>query len=443
MGRYQKGAYLSRFVCATIAWLLVLTGSIFASDVVLLIVDGAISPPVASYIVDNIDYGIKANAEAVIIQLDTPGGLDTSMREIIKKELNADIPVVVYVAPQGARAASAGALITIAADIAAMAPSTNLGAAHPVSIGMGKSEKDTTMEEKVVNDAASYAKSIAKKRGRNESWAEDAVRKSISTPAEEALEKGVIDIVAESTTDLLLKLDGRTIEKNKNTFTLHTKTANIIERPMGFRTRLLSVISNPNIAYILLMIGLAGLYFELSNPGAILPGVVGGISLILAFFAFQALPVNYAGIALILLAIILFIAEIKVPSFGLLSVGGVISLLLGSVILFRAPGLYAKISWGIVLPVALMFALFFVATVFLVIKVHRKPSLTGREGLIGEIATVLEWNPDGTGKIFCHGEYWDAIGPYSLQQGDKVKVKEVDHLNLKVEPVGGKHQAQS
>jgi membrane-bound serine protease (ClpP class) len=287
----------------------------------------------------------------------------------------------------------------------------------------------------VVNDAASYAKSIAKKRGKNESWAEDAVRKSISTTAEEALEKNVIDLIAESTTDLLLKLDGRTIEKNKNKFTLHTKIATVVDRPMDFRTRLLSVISNPNITYILLMIGLAGLYFELSNPGLILPGIVGGISLILAFFAFQALPVNYAGIALILLAIILFIAEIKVPSFGLLSVGGVISLLLGSVLLFKVPGLYATISWGIVLPIALMFALFFIATVFLVIKVHRKPTLTGKEGLIGEIATVLEWNVDGTGKIFCHGEYWDATGPATLKQGDKVKVKNMEHLLLKVEMV--------
>ncbi|MEA3221560.1 MAG: nodulation protein NfeD [Thermodesulfobacteriota bacterium] len=446
MGRYKSGFKVFRFTPATVAWItavlaFLMIGSIsaYASDIILLDVEGAITPPVASYIVENIDYGIEKGASAVIIRMDTPGGLDTAMRKIIKKEMNAHIPVIVYVAPQGARAASAGAIITLASDIAAMAPGTNIGAAHPVNIGAKSDKEDTTMTEKVTNDAVAYVRSIAHKRGRSEEWAEDIVRKSISTPSEEALKKGVIDIIANNTDDLIASLDGRKIKKNDVTFELKTKNANIIERPMGFRYRLLSTISNPNIAYILMMIGLAGLYFELANPGAILPGVVGGISLILAFFAFQALPVNYAGVALILLAIVLFIAEIKVPSFGLLTVGGVISLVLGSIILFRTPELYAKVSWGVLLPVTALFTAFFAISVFLVVKVHRKSPITGIDGLLGERAIVYKWKSNGTGKVFCHGEYWEATGPPDIKKGAKVKITDVDHLELKIKPAEDKN----
>lgn len=446
MGRHKKGSkrdglirtkvvMLKRALLIIIFLLLPLTG--MASSIILLNINDAITPPVASYIVENIDYAIESGASAVIIQLDTPGGLDTAMRKIIKKVMNSNIPVIVYVGPKGARAASAGAIITIAADVAAMAPGTNIGAAHPVSIGTSgeKSGENKTMVEKVTNDAVAYVRSIARMRGRNEKWAEDAIRKSISTPAEEALKKGVVDLIANNLTDLLTKLDGKKVKKNSTTFVLRTKDANIVKKPMGFRYRLLSKISNPNVAYILMMIGLAGLYFELASPGAILPGVIGGISLILAFFAFNTLPVNYAGIALILLAIVLFIAEIKVPSFGLLTVGGVISFILGSILLFRTPELYAKVSLGVILPIAILFSAFFVICIYLVIKVHRRPAVTGMEGLVGDIAEVYKWDPNGGGQVFCHGEYWHAKGPETLKPGDIVKVKDVKNLKLLVIPV--------
>jgi len=410
-----------------------------AADILVIDVKDAISPPIAAYIVENIDDAADTNKVAIIIRLDTPGGLDTAMRDIIQKELNANIPVVVYVSPKGARAASAGALITLASDVAAMAPGTNIGAAHPVNIGgSGDSEgKDKTMVDKVTNDAVAYARSIARDRGRSERWAEDIVRKSISTPAKEALEKGVIDIVANDMDDLLTQLDGRRIKKNLSTFVLKTKEANVVIKPMGFRERFLATLSNPNIAYILMLIGLAGLYFEFSNPGAILPGVIGGISLILAFFAFQTLPVNYAGFGLILLAVIMFIAEIKVPSYGLLTVGGIISMVLGSLLLFRTPELYAQVSLGVILPITLFFAAFFAVTIYLVVKAQRTSSRVGAEGLMGETAEVYSWNQNGTGKVFCHGEYWNATGPVSLKPGEKVVITHLTGLDLSVKLMSG------
>jgi membrane-bound serine protease (ClpP class) len=410
-----------------------------ASDILVIEVKDAISPPIASYIMENIDNALATSKAAIIIRLDTPGGLDTAMRDIIQKEMNANIPVIVYVSPKGARAASAGALITLASDIAAMSPGTNIGAAHPVSIGGpdDKEGKDSTMVNKVTNDAVAYAKSIARDRKRSEQWAEDIVRKSISTPAQEALTKGVIDIVAQDMADLLNQLHGRKIKKNLVTFVLNTKQANLVDNPMGFRYRLLSTLSNPNIAYILMLIGLAGIYFELSSPGAILPGVIGGISLILAFFAFQTLPVNYAGVGLILLAVIMFIAEIKVPSYGLLTVGGIVSMVLGSLLLFRTPELYAQVSYALILPVTLFFAAFFAATIYLVVKAQRTTSKLGADALKDEIAEVYAWNEDGTGKVFCHGEYWNAKGPSTLKVGDLVKVVDQSGMELIVKTSQG------
>jgi membrane-bound serine protease (ClpP class) len=438
MGRHQKGHGVFRLaLAALILFLFPLAAR--AADVVVLEVKDTITPPVAAYVTENIDQAVKTGAQAVIIRLDTPGGLDTSMRDIIQKELNAPIPVIVYVSPKGARAASAGALICLASDIAAMAPGTNIGAAHPVGIGPGGGEEGkgtNTMMEKVTNDAVAYARSIARERGRNEQWAEEAVKKSISTPASEALEKHVIDIVSGSLDDLLIKLEGRVIKKNNATYTLHTKQAHIKEQPMDFRTRLLSTISNPNVAYILMLIGLAGIYFELSSPGAILPGIIGGISLILAFFAFQTLPVNYAGVALILLAVILFFAEIKVPSYGLLTVGGIISMVLGSLLLFRTPELYAQVSLAVILPISFFFAAFFALCVYLVVKVHRAAPSTGAATLIGEKAQVYAWNADGTGKVFAHGEYWNARGPATIRQGDTVEVENIDGMILTVKARG-------
>ena len=419
-------------LCVLVVLLLSVPFRLSASDILVIEVKDAISPPIASYIMENIDNALATSKAAIIIRLDTPGGLDTAMRDIIQKEMNANIPVIVYVSPKGARAASAGALITLASDIAAMSPGTNIGAAHPVSIGGpdDKEGKDSTMVNKVTNDAVAYAKSIARDRKRSEQWAEDIVRKSISTPAQEALTKGVIDIVAQDMADLLNQLHGRKIKKNLVTFVLNTKQANLVDNPMGFRYRLLSTLSNPNIAYILMLIGLAGIYFELSSPGAILPGVIGGISLILAFFAFQTLPVNYAGVGLILLAVIMFIAEIKVPSYGLLTVGGIISMVLGSLLLFRTPELYAQVSYALILPVTLFFAAFFAATIYLVVKAQRTTSKLGADALKDEIAEVYAWNEDGTGKVFCHGEYWNAKGPSTLKVGDLVKVVDQSGMEL-------------
>lgn len=443
MGRYQKGHGISRHAAAiaVLAGVVVLftglTGRGYAADILVLDVKDAITPPVASYLMENIDYAVKSNKAGIIIRMDTPGGLDTAMRDIIQKELNAKIPVIVYIYPKGARAASAGALISLAADIAAMAPGTNIGAAHPVGVGGGGDEgKGGTMVEKVTNDAVAYAKGIAREHGRNEQWAENAVRKSISTPAQEALKEKVIDIVAQDMTDLLNQLEGRKITKNNASFLLRTKGANLVYQPMGFRYKLLSTISNPNIAYILMLIGMAGIYFELASPGAILPGIVGGISLILAFFAFQTLPVNYAGVALILLALILFIAEIKVPSYGMLTVGGVISMILGSLLLFRTPELYAQVSLGVILPITIFFTAFFVSVIYLVVRVHRTTPKVGIEGLKGEAAEVYSWGPGGEGKVFCHGEYWNARGPAHLKKGDYAIVADVIGMELVLKEKG-------
>jgi membrane-bound serine protease (ClpP class) len=446
MGRHKKsnGNALPGPAAAliTAVFILLSAATSLAGDLIVIDVKDAISPPVGSYITENIDRAVKEKADAIIIRLDTPGGLDTSMRDIIQKEMNAPIPVIVYVSPKGARAASAGALICLAADIAAMAPGTNIGAAHPVGIGPGgggsedegkdkKSEGDT-MTQKVTNDASAYARSIAKERGRNEKWAEDAVRKSVSIPATEAVEKHVVDLIADSLDDLLLKIDGRTIKKAGISYTLKTKGAPVKERPMNFRSRLLSTLANPNIAYILMLIGLAGIYFELSSPGAILPGIIGGISIILAFFAFSALPVNYAGVALILLSGILFFAELKVQSMGLLTVGGIISLILGSIILFRTPEMSGQVSWSIILPISVFFAAAFSTGVWLVLKTHRKIPVTGVTAMKGKKAQVYEWNENGTGKVFAHGEYWNAKGPYGLKPGDIVIVESVGDMELTV-----------
>jgi membrane-bound serine protease (ClpP class) len=315
-----------------------------------LTVDGIINPAVAGFVAASISRSAAEGAECLIIRMDTPGGLDLSMRSIIKEMMGSGIPVIVYVSPAGARAASAGALITMAADIAAMAPGTNFGAAHPVSLGGGKMEDE--MASKVENDAAAYAESIAAKRNRNKEWAVKAVRESVSITENEALKIKVIDLIASDLEDLLRQLDGRKITTAAGVTILETEGIEVHEIEMGLREKVLDTLSNPNIAYILMMVGLLGLYFELSNPGAIFPGIIGGISLILAFFAFQTLPVNYAGILLIILALILFILEIKVTSFGMLTVGGVISLILGSLMLFdtgAAP--FARLSFEVIIPV--------------------------------------------------------------------------------------------
>jgi membrane-bound serine protease (ClpP class) len=397
-------------------------------------VDGIINPATAKFIVDSIEEATQQGAQCLIIKLDTPGGLMESMRMIVKKELSSTIPIIVYVAPSGARAASAGVFVTMAAHIAVMAPGTHIGAAHPVTLGGGEGKESKTMTEKIVNDTVSYIKTIAKTRGRNLDWAEKAVRKSVSITEEEALKLNVVDLISTDLQDLLTKIDGKVVKFNGITRTLITKGLQPRSIQMSWRDKLLDIISNPTIAYILLMLGIYGIFFELSSPGAILPGVVGGIFLILAFYSLQMLPVNYAGLALILFAIILFIAEIKVVSHGLLAVGGVISLFLGSMMLFQSPMEYMRISLSVIIPAVLVSAAFFIFAVSKAINARLKKPTTGMEGLIGEVG--IAFTPIAPeGKVSIHGEFWNAISDQPVEIGGKVKVIGVENLKLRVKKI--------
>jgi membrane-bound serine protease (ClpP class) len=395
-------------------------------------VSSAITPPVAEYILQNITGAAKENAAGLIILLDTPGGLDLAMRDIIKGLLNAPLPVIVFVSPSGARAASAGAIITVAANIAAMAPGTNIGAAHPVGLGIGKMDK--TMTKKVENDAVAYGRSIARQRGRNEKWVEKAIIKSDSITAEEALRLGVIDFVATDVYQLLAQADNKEIILPAGKMVLKTKGAIVNDKKMGMRHRVLSALSDPNIAYILLLLGLAGLYFELAHPGVIFPGVIGGISLILAFFALQALSVNYAGVLLILLGLILFIAEIKVVSHGILTIGGIISLMIGSLMLFTSPDPALRVSLTVMIPALAIISLFFAGVIALVLKAQMMKHLTGEEGMLEREGRAIT-DVYREGKVFIKGEYWDAFSDKLVEEGKRVKVIKVDGLKVKVQEI--------
>lgn len=390
----------------------------------------------AQYIIEGIDRADEEGAALVLIQLQTPGGLDTAMRDIIETILNAKTPVVVYVAPSGARAASAGFLIAISADVAAMAPGTNMGAAHPVS-GSGEA-MDETMSKKVESDAAAYIRSIAAKRGRPVELAEKGVIESQSWTEEEALEVGLIDYVAATEAELLEQLDGKTVTRfNGEEVVLQTAGQAVIEQELSLPQRILSVIAHPNVAYILMALGMMGLYFELANPGAVLPGVVGVISLILAFFALQVLPVNYAGLLLILVGLGLVIAEAFTPAFGVLGLGGIVSLILGSLILFEEqsiPTPALQLSWLVILPVVLTLVVMFGLIARLVIIAQKRKPTTGAEGLVGEVGTAST-DIDGAGKIFVHGEYWDVSSQQKINMGARVRVTGIEGLVLLVNPV--------
>ena len=399
------------------------------SEVYIIEVADAISPGTAEYIKSGIRKAEENEAACIIIELDTPGGLAESMRKIVQDILASRVPVVVFVYPSGARAASAGVMITMAADVAAMAPGTNIGAAHPV--GAGGKDIDGKMSEKVINDMVAHAKSVAEKRGRNAKWVEDAIRESVSVTETEALKDKIIDLVAEDTDDLIRQLNGREL-KDRGVLNLDNAKKVVLEETL--RTKILKTISNPNIAYILLMIGLAGLYFELSHPGAIFPGVIGGISLILAFFAMQTLPVNYAGFLLIVLAIIFFIMEMKITSYGLLSVAGIVSLFLGSLMLFEGTTPDMKLSLNVLLPTIILISGFFVVIASLVFRAQISKPTTGSRGLVGEIGIVKQaLTPEG--KVFVHGELWNAKARETIDEDVKVRVVEVVNLVLEVEPV--------
>ncbi len=407
-------------------------------------VEGIINPVSAEFIETAINKATDANAEALVIELDTPGGLMTSMRKIVKAELGSEVPVIMYVYPSGAQDASAGVFISYAAHIFAMAPGTNVGAAHPVTLGGGTpggespdSSQSETMNEKVTNDAVAYIKSIAQKRGRNIEWAEDAVRKSVSITETEALQLGVINYIAPTLDSLLSLVNGDTVEVAGNQKVLDTTHPQIVQREMSLRYKILDILSHPNVAYILMMLGFYGLFFELSSPGAIFPGVVGALCLILAFFAFQVLPINYAGVALILLALILFIAEIKVTSYGLLTVGGIISMIIGSIMLFETAEPVFRVSWSVILAVVACTVLFFVFAVGMALRAQKSKPTTGVEGLTGEIG-LAETPIFHSGTVSVHGETWSAYSDQLIPEGSQVKIVEVHQMKIKVEEYSGR-----
>ena len=392
-------------------------------------VEGIINPVVVEYMRGSIEQAHEDGATAVIFQLDTPGGLVSSTRLIVKALLNAAIPVVVYVSPSGARAASAGTFITMAANIAAMAPGTNIGAAHPVSGGGKDIEGD--MRQKAENDLAAFARSIADKRGRNANWAEQAVRESVSITETEALEQQVIDLVAEDVPDLVAQLDGRQVSVDGDEVTLHTASAALRYRHMTWRQQVLAVLSHPQFALMLLSLGSIGLMVELYNPGLIFPGVVGAISLLLAFYSLQTLPINYAGLALIGLALIMFILESQVPSFGMLTIGGIIAMFLGSLMLIDSPEEYLRIPLTTIFVVVGTTAALFSVVVGAAIRSVKRQPVTGQEGMIGMHGTVVG-RLDPTGTVSMQGSLWTAQSSTPIEAGETIRVIAVDVLKLAV-----------
>lgn len=389
---------------------------------------GTVNPVSADFIIGAIDAAEVNKSECLIIELDTPGGLIAATQDIVKRMLASNVPLVVFVHPSGAGAVSAGVSITIAAHFAVMSPGTNIGAAHPV--GAGKTDTSDVGVQKATNWWATFNRSIATKRGRNADWVEKAVRESESITEEKALDLGVIDFICPDMDSLLILLDGKMASMDSGDVTLHTKDAEIVHHQMNLRFKILDIISNPSIAYILLMLGILGLYFEFSNPGAILPGVLGGIFLIVAFFAMQQLPVNVAGILLILFATVLFILEVKITSYGLLTIGGVVSMILGSLMLFKTtPSIAVHIPISLILAVSITTAAFFIFAVAMALRTSRSKVTTGKEGITGETGiAVTKFNPEGRVKI--HGEYWQAISEDKINKNDKIIVTAVNNLKL-------------
>ena len=404
--------------------------------VVVVKISGAINPAVAEYVSHEISQANTEMDALIVLHMDTPGGLDTSMRQIIKKIQKSEVPVASFVAPSGSRAASAGTFITIASHIAAMAPGTNIGAAHPVNMmgGGSDSEQAKTMEKKVVNDAAAYIRSLAEHRKRNAHWAELAVVNSVSISAEEALKLNVIDLVANDVKALVLAVNGRKVQVVTGDVTLKTENLEIIYHEMNPRQKMLDIISNPNVAYILMMVGIVGLYFELSNPGLILPGVIGAISLILALYAMQTLPINYAGLLLILLGAILFIAEISIMSYGLLSVSGVISIFLGSTMLIDSEDPAMQISRAILYPTLGLTIVLSIGIIVLATRTRNLRQLGGMEGMIGETGLVKE-SLNLHGSVLVHGELWEAESDTQVNEGEMVRVDSIEGLKIKVSKV--------
>jgi len=444
---------------AALLFLGISTGLVTRADgqiAVVLQVRDAIGPAISDYLERGLNEASARQASLVIIQLDTPGGLDLAMRDIIRNIIASPVPVVIYVSPSGARAASAGTYMLYAAHVSAMAPGTNLGAATPVQIGgipgtdrpkpgngtdtedaqegdKGESDPADAMSKKMINDAVAYIRSLAEMRGRNAEWAEQAVREAVSLSSEQALEKNVIDVIARDIPDLLAKIDGMSVQVNGVDRVLETAdlVTELIEP--DWRTRLLSVITNPNVAYILMLLAVYGLFFELANPGFVLPGVIGAISLLLALYAMQVLPVNYAGMGLIFLGIIFMIAELFMPSLGALGIGGVIAFIVGSIILFDTEGSNLEVSIPVIVAVSALSAGFFLIAIRSSVRAFRKPVVSGREQMIGSTGEAME-DFDRTGRIFVHGESWMAESEVPVRRGDKVAVTGIEGLRLKIAP---------
>ncbi|MFP4546578.1 MAG: NfeD family protein [Fidelibacterota bacterium] len=417
--------------------LLIYLNSGIAGEIHVLKIDGVINPVAESYLHHNISKATESpqNIECIIIQLDTPGGLMSSMRKIIKTMMSSDIPIVVYISPSGARAGSAGVFITYAASVAAMAPGTNMGAAHPVNIGgsFNFQKKDTTdsgvLKEKVTNDAVAFVKSLAKQHNRNIEWAEKSVRGSASITETEALENNVIEIIAEDLNDLISQLDGYEL----NGTSLKTSDQIIVIKEYGLHRRILDVISDPNVAYILMILGFWGIVFEIRNPGAIFPGAVGTVCLILAFFAFQILPINYTGIILIFLALVFFILEVYITSFGLLSIGGIILMVLGSMMLIdvsQAPQEIFAVSLKVIIPIVLFTAAFFIFAFSMALKTLRTKTTTGKEGMVGKVGTTISEVTENSGQVMVHGEVWRAVSSEIIPPGQEIIVDKIESMKL-------------
>jgi membrane-bound serine protease (ClpP class) len=454
-------------------WVLVLIGLLAVAVIgraeptgqaVLLDIKGAIGPAASDYVARGLDQAAERGAAAVILRIDTPGGLDSSMRDIVKAILAARVPVIGYVAPSGARAASAGTYILYATHVAAMAPGTDLGAATPVQIGApglptpspekpkekkreDKSERDTestkdvprparvhpTMQDKAVNEAVAYIRGLAEMHGRNADWAEKAVREAASLPAKEALEQHVIDLVAGDIDALLKAVDGRTVTVAGKPHQLSTTGLEVVAITPDWRSELLGVITNPNVAYILLLVGIYGILLEFYNPGGLVPGITGAISLLLALYAFQLLPINFAGLALLLLGVALMVAEALVPSVGMLGFGGVAAFVIGSIMLLDTDVPGFGISWMLIGSIALVSAGIFLVVLILLMRARRRAVVTGPEEMVGSTGEVIEWSGH-EGRIRVHGIIWQARSGRTLEVGRDVRVAKIDGLTLIVQP---------
>lgn len=498
MDRKSKFFFLS-FICAFLITVNATESFSSKSNLVHVIQldDATINPATADYIIQSIERAYEEKAQCLILKMDTPGGLLNSTRLIVKKIMSAPLPIVVFISPSGSRAGSAGVFITYSSHVAAMSPSTNIGAAHPVQMGGKKRDwwddfrdfmkdsrqkqqpkcsrnleeqkengrkiipledkktpieskeqseeipqeirdntegDDDPLSSKILNDTVAFIKAIAEERNRNIDWAIKSVTKSLSITEQEALDKNVIEIIAKDDNDLLIQLDGRIVKIAGEERTLNTKDAFIKNIPMDFRQSFLNVLANPNIAYIFMILGFYGLLYEVTHPGFGVPGVLGTIFLILAFFSMQTLPVDYAGLALIILAIILFITEVNVPGFGLFTLGGVTCMFLGSMLLFDSADPMMRVSKSLVLSLSLTTAGITFIIVQAVLRSHRKKILSGKEGLVGQKGSVIKSIPlNQEGKVFVHGEIWNAVSDGKLEKGDKITVMQVDGMTLKVQ----------